>query len=72
MAGNDAGHAYNSFPKMGDHWVPPEVFEMEPLWRNVFENTALVQLDHRILAISTLGTVLTLVATVCIEIGISN
>ena len=22
--GNDAGHAYNTWPKMLDHWVPPE------------------------------------------------
>ncbi|GJN15858.1 hypothetical protein PR202_gb02802 [Eleusine coracana subsp. coracana] len=26
VAGNDAGHAYNSFPKMGDTWIPEDVF----------------------------------------------
>ncbi|XP_058112993.1 cytochrome c oxidase assembly protein COX15 [Magnolia sinica] len=54
VAGNDAGHAYNTFPKMGDTWIPDDVFSMEPLIRNFFENTSTVQLDHRILATATL------------------
>lgn len=55
VAGNDAGRAYNTFPKMGDHWIPPasEMFEKIPIWRNLFESTAMVQFDHRVLAIST-------------------
>ncbi len=58
VAGNDAGRAYNTFPKMGeDYWVPPEILEMEPKWRNFFENTATVQLDHRMLALSTAGLI---------------
>ena len=61
VAGNDAGNAYNEFPKMmPDAWIAPEVFELskfEPKWRNWFENTALVQLDHRILALSTAGLI---------------
>lgn len=58
VAGNDAGRAYNTFPKMGeDFWIPPEAWEMEPKWRNFFENTALVQLDHRVLALSTAGLI---------------
>ncbi|PKA63008.1 Cytochrome c oxidase assembly protein COX15 [Apostasia shenzhenica] len=54
VAGNDAGHAYNTFPKMGDSWIPEEIFSMTPLYRNFFENTATVQLNHRILAATTL------------------
>lgn len=54
VAGNDAGHAYNTFPKMGDSWVPDDIFSMRPLVRNFFENTSTVQLDHRILATATL------------------
>ena len=46
MAGNDAGHAFNSFPKMNGQWVPDEYFEF-PGWRNAFESTAAVQLHHR-------------------------
>ncbi|RKP22133.1 COX15-CtaA-domain-containing protein [Rozella allomycis CSF55] len=53
VAGNDAGLVYNSFPKMGDFWVPPEVLYLEPKWKNIFENSATVQLIHRWLAIST-------------------
>ncbi|OAY70561.1 cytochrome c oxidase assembly protein COX15 [Ananas comosus] len=57
VAGNDAGHAYNTFPKMGDSWIPDDIFDMEPLIRNFFENTSTVQLHHRILATSTLVSV---------------
>ncbi|PWZ57109.1 Cytochrome c oxidase assembly protein COX15 [Zea mays] len=57
VAGNDAGHAYNSFPKMGDSWIPEDVFSMEPFVRNFFENTSTVQLNHRILAATTLLSV---------------
>ncbi|KAL6858890.1 hypothetical protein ACP4OV_017892 [Aristida adscensionis] len=57
VAGNDAGHAYNSFPKMGDTWIPEDVFSMEPFIRNFFENTSTVQLNHRILATTTLLSV---------------
>ncbi|KAF9587751.1 hypothetical protein IFM89_004728 [Coptis chinensis] len=54
VAGNDAGHAFNTFPKMGDTWIPDDIFSMKPLIRNFFENTPTVQLDHRILASATL------------------
>ncbi|KAG0473600.1 hypothetical protein HPP92_014937 [Vanilla planifolia] len=57
VAGNDAGHAYNTFPKMGDSWIPDDVFSMTPLYRNFFENTSTVQLNHRILATTTLISV---------------
>jgi len=57
VAGNDAGRAYNTFPKMGDDWIPSGILSMEPLWKNFFENTATVQFDHRVLALSTVGTV---------------
>ncbi|XP_038995800.1 cytochrome c oxidase assembly protein COX15-like [Hibiscus syriacus] len=54
VAGNDAGRAYITFLKMGDVWVPDNLFELKPIIRNFFENTAMVQLDHRILATSSL------------------
>ncbi|CAM6104709.1 unnamed protein product [Calypogeia fissa] len=57
VAGNDAGHAYNSFPKMGDTWIPEGILEMKPLIKNFFENTATVQFDHRILAVTTLSSI---------------
>eukprot|EP00899_Mesostigma_viride_P005990 jgi/Mesvir1/15392/Mv06579-RA.1 len=57
VAGNDAGHAYNTFPKMGDEWVPEGILEMTPVFRNFFENTATVQFQHRVLALTTLAAV---------------
>lgn len=47
VAGLRAGHAYNTFPLMNGHLVPPETFMLEPWWRNFFWNTATVQLVHR-------------------------
>merc|ERR1719389_1547932 len=57
VAGNEAGLAYNTWPKMGDDWVPPEVTtawgNLPHTWRQLFEDTATVQFDHRCLAYST-------------------
>lgn len=53
VAGTDAGFAYNTFPRMGDHWVPPEMGTLDPWWLNPFENTAAIQFVHRWLAIAT-------------------
>ncbi len=60
VAGNDAGLAYNTFPLMADAIVPPDIFLIEPLWRNFFENVPLVQLDHRLLAMLTAFVVILL------------
>jgi cytochrome c oxidase assembly protein subunit 15 len=35
---------------MDGHWIPPEVFLIEPWWKNFVYNMATVQLDHRLLA----------------------
>lgn len=53
VAGLDAGRIFNSFPKMGEYWIAPGVMALEPWWRNFFENPALAQFDHRVLATST-------------------
>ncbi|KAM0474071.1 hypothetical protein ACHAPX_007784 [Trichoderma viride] len=71
VAGLDAGLIYNEFPKMGLGYAPPksELFDKfysrkedrsDLWWRNMLENPSLVQLDHRILAITTFCTILTL------------
>lgn len=57
VAGNDAGRAFNTFPKMGDDWIPQEILDLKPTWKNFFENTATVQFDHRVLALSTLSAI---------------
>ena len=59
VAGLKAGKIYNTFPMMGDYWVPPGTMALEPFWRNFFDNMTTVQLDHRVLAISTLLAVVT-------------
>ena len=50
VAGIRAGLAYNTFPLMNGHFIPPEIFTMEPWYRNFFDNMATVQFDHRIIA----------------------
>jgi cytochrome c oxidase assembly protein subunit 15 len=47
VAGLRAGYAYNTFPLMNGHLVPPEVMLLEPWWRNFVYNMATVQLVHR-------------------------
>lgn len=53
VAGLKAGKIFNTFPKMGEFWVPPGIMALEPGWRNFFDNPATVQLDHRLLAMTT-------------------
>jgi cytochrome c oxidase assembly protein subunit 15 len=50
VAGIRAGKAYNTFPLMNGHLVPPETFMLDPWWKNFFYNMATVQLDHRLVA----------------------
>lgn len=54
VAGLKAGKSYNTFPMMGDDWIPPGIAALRPVWRNLFDNATTVQFNHRILAISTL------------------
>lgn len=53
VAGLKAGKIFNTFPMMGEYWIPPGVMALEPGWRNFFDNPALVQFNHRVLAITT-------------------
>jgi len=53
VAGLDAGLAYNTFPLMGDGLAPALYWELEPPLRNLFENVAAVQFNHRLLAVTT-------------------
>lgn len=54
MAGTKAGHIYNTFPKMGDAWIPDQILAITPVWKNFFENAVTIQFQHRTLAIVTL------------------
>lgn len=48
VAGIRAGKAYNTFPLMNGHVVPPEIFIIDPWYLNFFNNMATVQFDHRL------------------------
>jgi cytochrome c oxidase assembly protein subunit 15 len=50
VAGIRAGLAYNTFPLMNGHWVPPGILTLEPWYSNFFNNLATVQFNHRLLA----------------------
>ncbi|KAF7719671.1 Heme A synthase [Penicillium ucsense] len=73
VAGLDAGLIYNEFPYMGKGLTPPSAELWDPRysrhedrsdlwWRNMLENPSLVQLDHRILAITTFTSIVALFA----------
>lgn len=50
VAGLRAGLMFNTFPLIGNYWVPPYLLELRPLALNFFENKLTVQYDHRVLA----------------------
>jgi len=50
VAGLNAGKMYNTWPMMGDDWIPEAVTAMKPLWHNFVEGIAGVQFIHRYLA----------------------
>lgn len=58
VAGLKAGFAFNTFPKMGEAWIPAGLFAFEPFYRNFFENIVTVQFQHRVLAALLMLTVL--------------
>ncbi|MEX0945218.1 MAG: COX15/CtaA family protein [Balneolaceae bacterium] len=59
VAGLNAGHIYNTFPKMYQYWLPPELWISEPLVINFFENIVTVQWMHRLV-----GSLLALIVIV--------
>lgn len=60
VAGLKAGFAYNTFPLMDGHWIPPAYGLLQPAWKNIFENIPAVQFNHRLLALSSLALVIIL------------
>jgi cytochrome c oxidase assembly protein subunit 15 len=58
VAGNEAGLVYSDFPLMGGQWVPDDLINQHitPVWKNLFENSALVQFNHRYLGMFTAGS----------------
>lgn len=54
VAGNEAGLVYNEWPKMGEGFIPSDLFSPHmSLLQNTFENPTFVQFTHRCLAYTT-------------------
>jgi cytochrome c oxidase assembly protein subunit 15 len=54
VAGMDAGLAYNTWPLMDGAFLPAAAVEMNPPWRNLLDNPAMTQFQHRVLAYGVL------------------
>lgn len=50
VAGLNAGLTFNTWPLMDGAIIPSGLFIQEPAWRNLFENVATVQFNHRMVA----------------------
>jgi cytochrome c oxidase assembly protein subunit 15 len=50
VAGLRAGFDYNTFPLMDGRLIPQGYGSLSPFWRNMSENIAAVQFNHRLLA----------------------
>ena len=48
VAGIDAGRNFTDWPLMAGGLLPPDMWMLEPVWRNLFENDGTVQFMHRI------------------------
>ena len=57
VAGLRAGWGYNTFPMMGDRWIPEVLTKLDPWWANLVENTATVQFVHRWIGTALLALV---------------
>ncbi len=57
VAGLRAGLIYNTFPKMGEYWIPSGLTALTPSWQNFFANPITAQFDHRLLALTTFAAI---------------
>ncbi|MBD0866209.1 MAG: COX15/CtaA family protein, partial [Rhodobacteraceae bacterium] len=48
VAGLDAGRSYTDWPLMSGQFFPSHALDLQPIWRNFFENPGLVQFIHRV------------------------
>jgi cytochrome c oxidase assembly protein subunit 15 len=57
VAGTDAGLAYNTWPQIDGALIPSaeRLWFETPAWRNIFENTLMVQFNHRMVAYALLA-----------------
>ncbi|MDE0281975.1 MAG: COX15/CtaA family protein [Gammaproteobacteria bacterium] len=57
MAGTKAGFIFNTWPMMGNQWMPDQVWALVPWWRNLVDNPLGIQFVHRWLALVVLVAV---------------
>lgn len=50
VAGTHSGKSYNTWPLMDGGVLPSGYAAQTPFWRNLFENTAAIQFNHRLIA----------------------
>ena len=50
VAGTRAGLAYPTWPLMGDSFVPPGLYSMQPFWLSALEDVTTIQFNHRMFA----------------------
>ncbi|MGB6919670.1 MAG: COX15/CtaA family protein [Methylovirgula sp.] len=57
VAGLRAGQVYNTWPLMDGHFAPPlqVLTALSPFWRNLTDNVAMVQFQHRMVAYTLLA-----------------
>jgi len=50
VAGTDAGFAYNTWPLMGNSFIPAHIYSGSPAWLDAFEDITTIQFNHRMFA----------------------
>lgn len=50
VAGLNAGESHNTWPLMNGELIPTGLLNIDPAWKNIFENVMTVQFNHRNLA----------------------
>ena len=58
MAGLDAGQSFNTWPKMGDTFIPENLFFWEERLFGILNNSVFIHFFHRILAYCSIGLIL--------------
>ena len=51
VAGTRAGIPYPTWPLMGDSFIPPGLYSLQPIWLSAFEDMLTIQFNHRIVAV---------------------
>ncbi len=47
MAGLKAGYGHNTFPTMSGQWIPNGLLFFDSIWKNLLDNTIMIQFIHR-------------------------